>query len=51
MWWTLRAELIAAFRSFPGGMPELVNSRLDYAKLVDLATQHQEVTVFTELRT
>jgi micrococcal nuclease len=51
VWWALRAELIAAYRGYRAAQPELLNSRLDYAELVDLAKQRAEATVFTELRT
>jgi micrococcal nuclease len=51
VWWTLRAELITAYRGFRAAQPALLNSRLDYAELVDRAKQHEEATVFTELRT
>ena len=51
VWWTLRAELITAYRGFRAAQPALLNSRLDYAELVDLARQREEATVFTELRT
>jgi micrococcal nuclease len=51
VWWTLRAELIAAFRALKAARPGLLNSRLDYAEVADLAKQGQSATVFTELRT
>ena len=35
----------------PGGPPELLNSRLDYAELLDQAKQGEDAIVFTELRT
>jgi micrococcal nuclease len=51
VWWTLRAELIDDYRAFREARPELLNSRLDYARLRELAGQEQQATVFTELRT
>lgn len=51
VWWTLRAELIAAYRAFRAARPELRNSRLDYAELLDQAKQGEDAIVFTELRT
>ena len=51
VWWTLRAELIAAYRVLRAARPELLNSRLDYAELRELAKQGRTATVFTELRT
>jgi len=51
VWWTLRAELIADYRRLRAARPELLNSRLDYAKLHELAAQQQQATAFTELRT
>jgi micrococcal nuclease len=50
VWWALRAELIDDYRALHQGRPELLNSRLDYARLHELAGQAQEATVFTELR-
>jgi micrococcal nuclease len=50
IWWTLRADLIDDYRALRESRPELLNSRLDYAKLHELAAQEQETTVFTELR-
>ena len=51
VWWTLRAELIAAYRAFRAARPELLNSRLDYAELLDQAKQGEDAIVCTELRT
>lgn len=51
VWWTLRAELIDDYRALSAARPELLNSRLDYARLRELAGQGQQATVFTELRT
>jgi micrococcal nuclease len=51
VWWTLRAELITAYRGFRAGQPRLLNSRRDYADLEELAGRREEATVFTELRT
>jgi micrococcal nuclease len=51
VWWTLRAELIDNYRARRKARPDLPNSRLDYARLHQLANQEEEATVFTELRT
>jgi micrococcal nuclease len=48
-WWTLRAEIIDDYRERRAADPSLLNSRLDYAELVELARQGSEATVFTEL--
>jgi micrococcal nuclease len=50
VWWHLRAQIIDQYRLLKQANPDLLNSRLDYAQLVELATQEPEVTVFTELR-
>jgi micrococcal nuclease len=50
VWWYLRASLIDQYRRAREDNPALLNSRRDYAHLVDLARQEQETTVFTELR-
>lgn len=50
VWWHLRADLIDQYRGKREANPNLLNSRRDYARLVELARQEQEVTVFTELR-
>jgi micrococcal nuclease len=48
-WWTLRARLIDEYRTLRVGDPTLLNSRLDYAELVEIARDGGEATVFTEL--
>jgi micrococcal nuclease len=50
VWWTLRAELIDQCRRLRAERPDLLDSRLDYARLHELAAQERETTVFTELR-
>ncbi len=51
-WWDLRARVIEGYRETKRRAPEvaLYNTRLDYAKLVALAKQRAEVTIFMELR-
>jgi micrococcal nuclease len=48
-WWSLRAELIDGYRSRRADDPSLLNSRRDYAELLELADDGAEATVFTEL--
>jgi micrococcal nuclease len=48
-WWTLRAEIIDDYRDHRAADASLLNSRRDYAQLLDLAAQEREATVFTEL--
>jgi micrococcal nuclease len=48
-WWSLRAELIDDYRSLREADPSLLNSRRDYAELVELAEHERSATVFTEL--
>ena len=50
VWWHLRAGLIDQYRGKRTVNPNLLNSRRDYARLVELAREEQEATVFTELR-
>jgi micrococcal nuclease len=51
-WWELRARLIEDYRERKETNPALLlNSRLDYKRLVELAAQGATATVFTELRT
>ncbi len=50
VWWHLRAQVIAAYREARIGDPLLFNSRLDYERLLLLAADEAEATVFTELR-
>jgi len=50
IWWHLRAEIIDDFRVANGANPLLLDSRRDYRRLVELAKQETETTVFTELR-
>ena len=50
VWWHLRAQAIAAYREARIGDPLLFNSRLDYERLLTLASHDTEATVFTELR-
>lgn len=48
-WWTLRAQIIDDFRQRRSADPALLNSRRDYAELLELARQEGEATVFTEV--
>ncbi len=50
VWWNLRAELIDDYRAVRAERPELLNSRLDYERIAELAAQGQDAVVFTELR-
>ncbi len=51
VWWELRARVIDGFRAVRAAHPAapLYDTRLDYARLVDLAAQGATVTVFMEL--
>ena len=51
-WWDLRARLIEGYREIKRRVPEanLFNTRLDYARLVEIAKAGEETTVFMELR-
>jgi endonuclease YncB( thermonuclease family) len=48
-WWRLRAAIIDDYRRHRAADSSLLNSRLDYAELRELAAQEREATVFTEL--
>jgi micrococcal nuclease len=50
-WWHLRAKVIDEYRLFKEKMPEILNTRLDYATLIEKAEAEQTAIVFTELRT
>lgn len=52
IWWELRAQLIDAFRRARATdvTGRLLNSRLDYSRLVELAAVKETVTFFLELR-
>ncbi len=52
VWWTLRAEIIQQYRQVKTANPcePLYNTRLDYEKLVELATAEEDAIIFTELR-
>lgn len=50
VWWSLRASIIDEYRKLHGARPELLDSRLDYDRLVELARDKAHATVFTELR-
>ncbi len=50
-WWDLRGELIEDYRRRKSERPDLLNSRRDYAKIVEMAEARAEAVVFTELRT
>jgi len=49
-WWHLRARIIDDYRRLRRAGAYLLNTRLDYAEIADLARQEKEATVFTELR-
>lgn len=51
-WWDLRARIIEGYREVKRRTPNvnLFNTRLDYARLVEIAKARQETTVFMELR-
>ncbi len=51
VWWDLRGELIEDYRRRKVERPDLLNSRRDYAKIVELAQAGAEAVIFTELRT
>ena len=52
VWWSLRAKIIEEYRAFKQANPSasVFNTRLDYERLVELAEDEEEATVFTELR-
>ena len=49
-WWKLRAELIDRYRYIKKYNNRLLNTRLDYHKIVALAHEEKEAIVFTELQ-
>ena len=51
-WWTLRAEIIENYRTHMATNPiiPVLNTRLDYDQLVTSASQENENTIFTDLR-
>ena len=51
-WWTLRAEVIEGFRRYIATNPQVsvLNTRLDYHRLVQAANAEETATIFTELR-
>lgn len=49
-WWKLRAEVIERYRSIKDEHDQLLNTRLDYSRITQLAGTSDEVAVFTELR-
>lgn len=50
VWWTLRAQIIDAFRHYKTYIPDLLNSRLDFETIMAKANDQASVIVFTELR-
>jgi micrococcal nuclease len=48
-WWSLRAEIIDDYRARRAADPRLLNSRRDYAELLELARDQRDGVVFTEL--
>ena len=51
-WWELRGRIIAEYRRLKTTQPDLevLNTRLDYARLVEIAQAEEDATVFIELR-
>ena len=49
-WWTLRADVIAVYRRFVADGSPILNTRLDYQKLVELSANGDTATIFTEIR-
>jgi micrococcal nuclease len=49
-WWSLRAQVIDAYREAHGADPTLLNSRLDYPAILSLARDGADAVIFTELR-
>lgn len=49
-WWQLRAKIIDEYRRIKPLHENLFNSRLDFPILLEKATSHEKVTIFTELR-
>ena len=51
-WWELRGRIIEGYREIKRRVPDanVYNTRLDYARLVDIAKAGEETTVFMELR-
>ena len=50
-WWSLRAEIIQDYRRRLAAGAQILNTRLDYQALTQLAEQNQSATIFTEIRT
>jgi micrococcal nuclease len=52
VWWHLRAQIIDGYRRYKVANPghPILNTRLDYAQLEQLAQQGAQATIFTELR-
>lgn len=50
-WWHLRASIVDQYRALRAIDPTVYNTRLDYAKLVELANEGAVATIFTEVRT
>jgi len=48
-WWQLRAHCIDDFREAQIDNPALLNTRLDYARIVSAAEKKESRTIFTEL--
>lgn len=48
--WQLRAEAIEGYRAARLSNPHLLNTRLDYYKILEHAKAEEEVTIFTEIR-
>ncbi|MEM7456911.1 MAG: thermonuclease family protein [Planctomycetota bacterium] len=49
-WWTLRAEVIQDYRRRLANGASILNTRLDYQALANLAEANESATIFTEIR-
>lgn len=49
-WWKLRARIIDRYRQHKLNNPDLLNTRLDYDAIFNLAKTDEEAIIFTELR-
>jgi len=49
-WWHLRGRVIDDYRRLRGNPATILNTRLDYAELLEKASQNETVMVFSELR-
>lgn len=49
-WWNMRAAVIDAYRTLRAFDASILNTRLDYAAICDLAARNKVATVFSEVR-